>query len=359
MEMENKANFAKTSCVEPWMIKVAMSSLPYLADPVMVQKTLESCKGNVDDAVSKLLDSEDRSSSPSTQGSSSVERDHDSDDDDFSGPNKKQDRRLSRATRTIKQKEGKAKSEPIVLSKEVEDVPSTDGRRRSFQKSRIIGLDDSDDEYSPDDAVSKGSNSASTSASDYSTPASKPQSGGVRLKLSQPKQVHKKVLPSVEKPRSTSTPRHSPPSEPEKPRYTGTVRPSPPSAKLRYAALEKHLKSPKKPQSTVTPEKPRYTGTARPSPPSDTAHYNGTARPTDATYGKSQQRQLGPKQKQLTNGDKKDINKSAPKVTAKERKSGNTVGKPVNGNNRVSLIPTKKGKEHSPDYGAGIKTLYI
>lgn len=358
MKKEIKGNTAKTSCVEPWMIKVAMKSLPYLADPVTVQKTLEFCNGNVDDAVSKLLDAEDRSSSPSTRGSSSVERDHDSDDDDFSGPNKKQDRRLSRATQTIKQKEVKLKPEPIIPSKEVEDAPSTNGRRRSFQKSRIIDFDDSDDEDSLDDAAYKGSNSASTSASDYSATASKPRSGGVRLKLSQPKRVHEKVLPSVEKPRSTGTVRQSPPSESEKPRYTGTARPSPPSAKLRYASMIKLLPPATKARCNGTAEKPRYADTARPSPPSDTPRYSGTARSADAASGKSQQRQVGPKQKRLTNGEKNDLDKSAPKVTSKERKYA-TVGKTTRGFNGVMLIPIKKGKEHSPDYGAGIKTLYI
>ena len=359
MEKEIKGHTAKTSCVEPWMIKVAMSSLPYLADPVTVQKTLESCNGNVDDAVSKLLDAEDRSSSPSTQGSSSVERDHDSDDDDFSGPNKKQDRRLSRATQTIKQKQVKSKPEAIVPSKEAEDTPGTNGRRRSFQRSRILDFDDSDDEDSLDDAAYKGSNSASTSASDYSATASKPRSGGVRLKLSQPKRVHEKVMPSVEKQRSTGTVRQSPPSESEKPRYTGTARPSPPSAQLRYASLAKLSPPSEKSRCPDTAEKPRYTGTARPSPPSDTSRYSSTARHTDATSGKSQQRQVGPKQKRLTNGDKKDTNKSAPKVTAKERKYSSAAGKTTCGFNGVMLIPIKKGKEHSPDYGAGIKTLYI
>ena len=350
MQKEMEGNTAKTSCVEPWMIKVAMKSLPYLADPVTVQKTLESCNGNVDDAVSKLLDSEDRSSSPSTQGSSSVERDHDSDDDDFSGPNKKQDRRLSRATQIMRQKQVKAKPEPIVPSKEVEAAPSTIGRRRSFQKSRILDYDNSDDEDSLDDAAYKGSTSASTSASDYSATASKPRSGGVRLRLSQPKRVHEKALPSVEKPRSTKTVRQSPPSESEKPRYTGTARPSSPSAKLRFASLAKLSSS---------PEKPRYAGTARSSPTSDTPRYNDATRSTDATSGKSQQRQVGPKQKRLDNGDKKDINTSTSKVTAKGRKYASASGKTTHGFNGVMLIPIKKGKEHSPDYGAGIKTLYI
>ena len=61
---------------------------------------LEKHKGSVDNAVSELLDAEYASSESSARGSSSVERDQDSDDEGCSsGPNKKQDRRLSRAAR--------------------------------------------------------------------------------------------------------------------------------------------------------------------------------------------------------------------------------------------------------------------
>lgn len=85
-----------------------MSSLPYLADRETIKKTLEEYKGNVNDAVSALLDAEDRASVSSQQGSSSTERDQDSDDEQSSAPSKKQDRRLSRATKSLKEKAEKA-----------------------------------------------------------------------------------------------------------------------------------------------------------------------------------------------------------------------------------------------------------
>ena len=77
-----------------------MSSLPYLADRKAITRALEDNKGNVDRAVSQLLDAEEQASMSSQAGSSSAERDPDSEDEtQIRGPSKKQDRRLSRATR--------------------------------------------------------------------------------------------------------------------------------------------------------------------------------------------------------------------------------------------------------------------
>lgn len=81
------------------MVDVVSASLPFLADKPTIKRTLEECKGNIDAAVSKLLDAEERGSISSAQESSSVEREPDSDDEAYNGPNKKQDRRMSRVTR--------------------------------------------------------------------------------------------------------------------------------------------------------------------------------------------------------------------------------------------------------------------
>jgi len=84
------------------MINAVTTSLPHLLDREAIKKTLEECHGRIDDAVSKLLDAEERGSISSQQGSSSTERDPDSNDDEFNGPNKKQDRRMSRATKAVR-----------------------------------------------------------------------------------------------------------------------------------------------------------------------------------------------------------------------------------------------------------------
>lgn len=92
----------KASNVPPvasWRIEAALESLPYLADRATVSRVVEEAKGDIDLAVSKLLNIKGRDSFSSTPGSSSVERDDESDDDGISKPAKKQDRRMSRATR--------------------------------------------------------------------------------------------------------------------------------------------------------------------------------------------------------------------------------------------------------------------
>ncbi|MBE7180584.1 MAG: hypothetical protein INR71_05115, partial [Terriglobus roseus] len=87
--------------MQPWMIDVVSHSLPFLADKPTIKKTLEDCKGNIDMAVSRLLDAEEGGSMSSAQESSSIEREPDSDDDAVHGPNKRQDRRMSKATRNL------------------------------------------------------------------------------------------------------------------------------------------------------------------------------------------------------------------------------------------------------------------
>ena len=148
-----------------------MKSLPYLADHITIRNTLEECKGNVNNAVSKLLDAEERGSTSSTQGSSSVERDHDSDvDEEYCGPKKKQDRRLSRATQTAIKAKGEQRKRVLTVSSMIED---------NYRHSQ------SDNDDWQDDPSYKNSDSASTSASDPIP--NQPLPGGVRLKLSQPK----------------------------------------------------------------------------------------------------------------------------------------------------------------------------
>ena len=85
---------------------MVQKSLPFPADSGVIHRALLKCNGDVDAVVSELMAANERGDTPSTQSSSSVERDQDSEDEDiFSGPKKKQDRRMSRATRALKQKD--------------------------------------------------------------------------------------------------------------------------------------------------------------------------------------------------------------------------------------------------------------
>ena len=268
------------------MVNNVMQSLPYLADRAMIQKTLEECKGSVDQAVSKLLDAEERGSTSSAQESSSVGREHDTDGENFSGPNKKQDRRLSRATRAlVKEKEEQQARELAVRLKSPGNLPPNRhsvASKPMHTPSVQEDAEETEEEDWENDPTYRDTESASASASDYST-ASKPQGGGVRLKLSQPKRENDKDPPFSDNKTSIS----------------------------------------------------RVT--------------NGGAR--------SQQRQIGPKQKRITQRDRRDIKKLAQKAAAKERKQNYALGKAINGKN--GGIPIDLKKEHSPAIETGIKTLYI
>ena len=69
-----------------------------------VRKKIVQGSGNVSDVIS--LRNHEKSTTPSTQGSSSVDHDLDSDDEEpVRGPNKRQNRRLSRASKIVKENE--------------------------------------------------------------------------------------------------------------------------------------------------------------------------------------------------------------------------------------------------------------
>ncbi len=173
----------------PWMIDVVSSSLPFLADKPTIKRALEESKGNIDSAVSRLLDAEDRGSVSSAQESSSVEREADSDDDAIHGPNKKQDRRLSRATKSM-MKKGQERRRLIASALAVSDSSQESLVSDASRKSRSPGTShlkqevaDSEDEGGRSDLVKeeeKGEPAA------MSSPASSPRKP-VRLKLNPPK----------------------------------------------------------------------------------------------------------------------------------------------------------------------------
>ena len=195
-ENEPKKKPTNTPVVAPWMVKVVMTSLPYLVDQQAIQTMIEECKGDVNAAVSKLLDAEAQSSASSARGSSSVERDVDSDDEEpVRGPKKRQDRRLStRAPPTFTSRKEERCSQDLSLRMKGEHRTRTIEHPLPLNESNVNGvpLEDADETEEEDwrnSSPYKDSESASvsTSASELST-ASKPRSGGVRLKLSQPKQ---------------------------------------------------------------------------------------------------------------------------------------------------------------------------
>lgn len=106
-EARQQERLQLTSHALPWQIDVVSKSLPFLADRPTIKRALEAARGDINTAVSSLLDAEEHASASSAQESSSVERDHDSGDDDYHGPNKKQDRRMSRAAKSSRTAESR------------------------------------------------------------------------------------------------------------------------------------------------------------------------------------------------------------------------------------------------------------
>jgi len=93
-EEAQKARLISAGVVQPWQIELVEKSLPFLTDRATIKRAIADCKGNINNAVSKLIDSDERRSPSSTQESSSIERDPDSDEESIYGPNKRRNQRL-------------------------------------------------------------------------------------------------------------------------------------------------------------------------------------------------------------------------------------------------------------------------
>lgn len=179
------------------MIDSVIDSQTHLADRAIIRKKLEDAKGSVDTVVSNLMDAQQfLSTSGSSDGSSSIEREHDSDDEEYSGPNKKQDRRLSKASRAaIKEKEDQRKHDLAVRMKDRQLPTTKESASPPVISVNDVKLHDSDETEEEDwrNASSykdSESTSVSTSASEHSA-SSRPT--GVRLKLTQPKKEADKL----------------------------------------------------------------------------------------------------------------------------------------------------------------------
>ncbi|KAL8666252.1 MAG: hypothetical protein Q9202_001520 [Teloschistes flavicans] len=202
---EAKEQLAKGSHVEEWMIDLVIKSQSFLEDRVVIQKKLQDAGCSTDTVVSNLLDAQQASSdSCSRDGSSSIEREQDSDDEDFTGPKKKQDRRLSRASHAaLKEKEDQRKRDLAVRMKE-RQLPSTKESASppviSVNDVKLHDSDETEEEDWRNASSYKDSESASvsTSASEYS--AGSKHTNNQRLKLTQPKKEADKLQPPSKNP---------------------------------------------------------------------------------------------------------------------------------------------------------------
>lgn len=187
-------------CVLPWKVDLIINSFPNLSgNQLNVQRMIEECKGNVDDVISKLLETDEQSSTSSAGGSSSVERDADTDDEEpIRGPNKRQDRRLSRAKRNITNEKEEKRNQGLSFRMKEEHVPATKGPSSPLKENYSADIKQKDadeteeDEWRNDSTYKDSeSGSVSTSASEFSS-TSKLPTGNIRLKLSQPKRDAKR-----------------------------------------------------------------------------------------------------------------------------------------------------------------------
>ncbi|KAI9836601.1 MAG: hypothetical protein M1819_001233 [Sarea resinae] len=301
-EDRQKEKLATAPQVFPWQVNVIKNSMPGLPES-MIQRALEECKGHLDNAFSKLMDSQDRESPvSSTQGSSSVERDPDSDDEAYNGPNKKQDRRLSRATKTVlKEKEDRRKREMAAKFANHGGLPDSSQENSHSDRKGVRGnysekdVDDTEDEDWRPESIKD-----SDSTSDYSTTSSS-QRGKV-----------------------------------EKVRTIGGG----------GGGVRLTLKPPKPPSPTLNA-------------------INAIPKNVGANGSKTQQKQSGPQRKRISAREKKDMKKAAQKAAAKERKQiagharGDTNGAIKTAGGIAIAVTTKTGKGNTPVIEAGIKTLYI
>lgn len=302
--MDANAKLANAPHVQPWMVRAVMQSLPWIGDEQLIHKIIEECKGDIDASVSKLLDAEERSSTSSGHGSSSVEREEDSDDEDiFTGPKKRQDRRLSRAKRQIAQEKEERSTQDLSYRPKVDHLPVSIGHPSSSKatQAKVITLDENcsgtdEDEWrtvsSSKSSESPSAASSSTSATDSSNNASKSQTVGVRLKLTQPK-------------------RHATPSN----------------------------NQPNRPNVSTQPSIGR----------------GNTGKGLTGQQGQQGQ----PQQKRMTSRDKRDKQKADQKAAAKSRKQGIAADRSFNGPSTVKPLKVKQDKENAPMIEAHINVLYI
>ena len=167
------------------MVDLAMASLPYDANRNMVEQTLKQCRGNVNLAVDLLLP---ESSPETSERSSSIEREPDSDDENVRKPTKKQDRRQSRPHPL---------SNNLAVRPKDNEIASPDPRHLAVALKKVdrnktdFDPDETEEEDWKEDAPYHDSESASvsTSASDYSTSeqAQQAKSTVPRFRLTQPK----------------------------------------------------------------------------------------------------------------------------------------------------------------------------
>ena len=196
-EMQLQKELARGPKIESWMIDLAMSSLPYDANRSIVEQTVKECRGNINMAVDLLLPD----SSPETsERSSSIEREPDTDDERGQKPFKKQDRRQSRPhplsnNLAVRQKDSNPSSPSSIDAHHLSSI-----LEKANKPKNEVDPDETEEEDWKEIGPYPDSESASisTSASDYSTPDHSQQSHPpTRFRLSQPRKPDSPAKPAA------------------------------------------------------------------------------------------------------------------------------------------------------------------
>jgi OTU domain-containing protein 3 len=204
------AQIAKGPFIADWMVKAVTTSLPHLTSEDTIRQALKESGGSVDGAVSTLM--EDPPSAPGTpgsfsqSGSSSIERDLDSDDEEIYGPNKRQNRTI-RATKTSKKvKEAREKREAelqaiptIELTKPESDAASDIVEIAGHNPSKFKAEDDEYIAPSGDDASEYSASSHSQSVAASTPPPTRTQQPKIILRTKTSQRQHG---PTAKKPRA-------------------------------------------------------------------------------------------------------------------------------------------------------------
>lgn len=181
LEREIKAS---TYSVPDWQIQSLSQAVP-TADGPALKRALEDTKGDIDSAYERLMAAEDPKC-VSSQQSSSVEREPDSDDESVIGPSKRRDRRMSRGTKA--QQNARAKSIAIGYEKHKDSLESlVNVHPSSFtlsqSKPASSSSSDIDDNMWTPPPLRDGD---TTSGSEY-TPPPEVEAPKLKIKLSMPK----------------------------------------------------------------------------------------------------------------------------------------------------------------------------
>lgn len=236
--------------IDAQKMKTVKASLPHYVDDEVIARALKECNGNINNAVDKLLEFDDERSTSSQQ--SSLDLDADSSDENSHTPSKKQDRRLSRATKSGLKAQQDIKKK---ISLKLEYGDSLDSLLKagtppplSPQKRGSAALD-SDDEDDEADPLKDGDTS---SGSEYAAPidAPAPTVTGIKLRLS----AKPKVEPQVQS--------QNPVAETSLP---SQKRASARDVKLMKKAAQKNAAKERK-QATYAAKKNLRTGSTTPAP---------------------------------------------------------------------------------------------